>query len=80
LVFSSERERESAEQALTNVHVQTKRYFLPAHRQTAYAGSLSVGLPRTDDVHARLLCVPLFESLVTHDIERIAGVVEEAVS
>lgn len=78
LLFRTEEARASVERVLTDNLVQTKRYFLPAHRQHAYQGLSRVSLARTDEVHARLLCVPLYESLLPAQIQDIAGLIRHS--
>lgn len=77
LLFPSGIERARTEAALAAADVQTKRYFLPVHQQDVYARVMRVALNATDDVHSRLLCIPLFESLQSSQLNRVAGVIRQ---
>ena len=70
--------RDKVEAALTAEQIQTKRYFRPAHQMRAYRQWASGPLPRTEDVYARILCIPIFNELPDSDIERIAALVRRA--
>ncbi len=78
LLFRSSRERQRAEFALAEASIQTKRYFLPCHTQHAYSGCARVALKRTEDIHSRLLCIPLFEGLRLNELEDIVRRIEHA--
>jgi len=70
--------RDVVESALTAVGVATKRYFLPLHRQEAYAAHVEGALPATDEVAATTLCVPAFNDLGDDQVEAIARVIVAA--
>lgn len=68
-------QRDRIEAALTAEQIQTKRYFRPAHAMRAYRRWATRPLPRTDDVYARILCLPIFNELPDADVDRIAALV-----
>ena len=70
--------RDRVEAALTAEQVQTKRYFRPAHAMRAFRRYAKCPLPRTEDVYARILCLPIFNEIPDSDVDRIAGIVRRA--
>lgn len=70
--------RDRVEAALAAEAVQTKRYFRPAHQMRAYRHWASGPLPRTEELYARILCIPIFNELPDSDIERVAELVRRA--
>ena len=69
-----------AEAALTDASIQTKRYFVPLHTMPAYERFATPGAyPVTEDLHNRLLCVPLFGDLTSDDVDSICDLVVAAV-
>jgi dTDP-4-amino-4,6-dideoxygalactose transaminase len=78
VLFRQPAQRAAVEQALTAAGVQTKRYFLPCHRMTAYAGLAAGPLPVTDHVYERVLCLPLFHDLADERIWWICRLVASA--
>lgn len=79
VLFKAAGDREAAETSLGVGGVQTKRYFLPCHRQDAYQRADATDLPVTDSIYERILCVPLFESIRPEEIEQVAKLISEAV-
>lgn len=71
VLFESAAARASVERALASDGVQTKRYFLPCHQMDLYRGYTSTALPVTESTYERALCLPLYESLVAEDVDRI---------
>lgn len=71
------RDRDGLERRLTAAKVQTKRYFRPAHTMRAYRRFARGALPRTEDLYARILCLPIFNELRPNEVDLIAGVVRE---
>lgn len=78
ILFGSGAVRDRVEAALAEAEIQTKRYFRPAHTMRAFRRFATAGLPRTEDVYARILCVPIFNELPDEDVDRIAGVIRRA--
>ena len=77
LLFPAPEQRDRVEAALQEASVQTKRYFRPCHGMDAFAMYATGALPVTDDVYARVLCLPLFESMTPAQIDQICTVVEQ---
>lgn len=68
-------QRDRVEAALTAEQIQTKRYFRPCHTMRAYRRWATRPLPCTEDVYARILCLPIFNALGDDDVDRVIGVV-----
>jgi dTDP-4-amino-4,6-dideoxygalactose transaminase len=75
VLFGSAADRAAVEAALAAAGVQTKRYFRPCHTMTAFWPYANGPLPVTEDVYARVLCLPLFAALTETQIDQIAGIV-----
>jgi dTDP-4-amino-4,6-dideoxygalactose transaminase len=71
--------RDTVEQALTANEIQTKRYFRPCHLMDAFSEYADAPLPVTEDTYARILCLPLFESLSVDAIDHICEIVSGVV-
>jgi dTDP-4-amino-4,6-dideoxygalactose transaminase len=68
--------REAVQKALADAGVQSKRYFVPLHTMPAYKSfAENQSYPRTDELHEKLLCVPLYADLAVHDIDLICDLV-----
>lgn len=76
LLFDSGHARDRVEAALTAADVQTKRYFRPCHGMDAFRRYADGPLPVTEDIHSRILCIPLFEDLRADEIDLICRTVE----
>jgi len=72
-----ERGRAGLERSLEAAGIQTKRYFRPAHAMQAYRRYGTRRLPRTDDVAARILCLPIFNEISDAQIDEVAGRVKD---
>lgn len=77
-LFADTRTRDHVEAALTRAEVQTKRYFRPCHGMSGFEEFSQRPLPATDDVYARILCLPLYEELRDEDIDQICATVRNA--
>jgi dTDP-4-amino-4,6-dideoxygalactose transaminase len=78
ILFENGPARDRVEAALSAADVQTKRYFRPCHGMDAYRRYDMRPLPNTNDVHARILCVPLFEGLTEPEISLITATIGDA--
>ena len=76
--FSDRSRRDEVEVALDKAGIQTKRYFLPCHRMTAFKVFARRSLPMTELTYDHLLCVPLFEELTEDEVNQIAGIVRQS--
>jgi dTDP-4-amino-4,6-dideoxygalactose transaminase len=79
VLFGDGAARDRVEANLAEHRIQTKRYFKPCHAMPAYSPYADRPLPVTDDVHARSLCIPLFEELTVDELTLVCRLVEEAV-
>lgn len=57
--------------------VQTKRYFLPAHRMDFFRRFARGGLPHTEAVYEKILCLPIYNELPLAEVDRISQRVAE---
>lgn len=71
VLFARSDQRCRAEQALNQIGVQTKRYFMPVHKMTAYAKLACAHLPVTEDIYERILCLPIYHTIQPKQIDRI---------
>ena len=78
VLFKRPEQRAAAEEALTRAGIETKRYFLPVHRMTAFTAFATDRLPITDDVYERILCLPLFHELRAKQIRVICEYIRHA--
>lgn len=78
VLFETPAARDAAKQELAARDIQTKMYFRPCHRMTAFFPWADQPLPVTDDVYARILCLPLYASLTEAQIATICEVVTAA--
>ena len=65
------RGRDDLERALAAAGIQTKRYFRPAHAMRAYRRYATRALPRTDQVYARILCLPIFNRIRDAELDDV---------
>lgn len=80
LLFESEDARSRIEQTLAEAGVQTKRYFLPCHTQSAYVDLPRLPLPSTEVVAARSLCIPIFNDLTQSEVDLIVEGISRTIS
>jgi dTDP-4-amino-4,6-dideoxygalactose transaminase len=78
--FRKPEQRAAAEAALAAAGIMTKRYFFPVHRMEAYKAAMRRALPVTDELHERLLCIPLYHDLTFEQIDAIAGIIRKQLS
>jgi dTDP-4-amino-4,6-dideoxygalactose transaminase len=65
--------RDDLERALATAGIQTKRYFRPAHTMRAYRRYATRVLPRTEEVYARILCLPIFNEIRDAEVDEVIG-------
>jgi dTDP-4-amino-4,6-dideoxygalactose transaminase len=80
LLFERSEQRAAAEQALRVAGVETKRYFLPVHRMTAYAAYANIRLPITDDCYERVLCLPFYHELRKVQVRQVCAIIRDVLS
>jgi dTDP-4-amino-4,6-dideoxygalactose transaminase len=78
VLFPSGAARDAVEAGLERAGIQSKRYFRPCHTMPAYAEHVDGPLPVTEDVYARILCLPLYEDLTDHQRELVCSTVAAA--
>jgi dTDP-4-amino-4,6-dideoxygalactose transaminase len=72
-------DRDTFIEELRLLGIGTSVHYIPTHTFTGYASLQRVALPATDRLGAQLLSLPLYPTLLPHEIERvIAGVREVA--
>jgi dTDP-4-amino-4,6-dideoxygalactose transaminase len=79
VLFDTSAVRDTVQELLGAEKIQTKRYFRPCHTMDAFRQYSDEPLPVTEDTYARILCLPLFESMRHEDIDRICSLVRGAV-
>lgn len=72
IVFAAKVIRDRVERALSDAHIQTKRYFRPCHQMDAFAPHHTRKLPVTEATYARILCIPLYESISDEEISLVS--------
>ncbi len=75
VLFPTGAARDAAEARLTAADVQTKRYFRPCHTMRAFRQWAKRRLPVTEDVYARILCLPMFNELTERELDQVARLV-----
>jgi dTDP-4-amino-4,6-dideoxygalactose transaminase len=63
--------RERVKASLEAGGVLTRRYFFPSLNRLPYVKQ--VPMPVSDDLAARVLCLPLFAGMTTAQVDRVAG-------
>jgi dTDP-4-amino-4,6-dideoxygalactose transaminase len=64
--------------ALAARGIQTSVHYPPIHRFSAYSGLATRPLPRTDDLGARLLTLPLFPHMTEAQVDEVADALVDA--
>ena len=67
------RGRDDLERKLEAAGIQTKRYFRPAHTMRAYQRFATRPLPRTEQVYASILCLPIFNEIRDAEVDEVIG-------
>jgi dTDP-4-amino-4,6-dideoxygalactose transaminase len=80
ILFRLSDHRAEVESALASMGVQTKRYFFPVHRMKVYSHLPNDGLPVTNDVYERVLCLPVYFDLAPQETRSICRTILNAVS
>ena len=71
-------DRDVVRRHLAQEGIQTSVHYPPVHRFSAFAGSGSPPLPRTDAIAPRLLTLPLYPRLSMESVERVAKALRAA--
>lgn len=72
--------RDRVEQALSAKKIQTKRYFLPAHKMVAYAAYSDGRLPETERIYAEILCLPIFNEMEDSTAMRVCQAIKASLT
>ncbi len=73
VVFQSEAQVKSVMKALKDHEINARRYFFPSLDQLPYVEPSDN--PISKDISSRILCLPLYESLLSGDVERIVNLI-----
>ncbi len=68
--------RDKLERRLNSNSIQTKKYFLPAHRMNAFSEFKTRPLPKTDKVYDEILCIPIYNEMSDSEVERVCQVIK----
>jgi dTDP-4-amino-4,6-dideoxygalactose transaminase len=74
VIFDSEETLLRIEKALQAEHVFARRYFYPS-LNTFKDIVPYVAMPISEDIASRILCLPLYYTLLVEDVERIAKII-----
>jgi dTDP-4-amino-4,6-dideoxygalactose transaminase len=55
--------RDKIQKGLTTSGIQTKKYFMPAHRMPAFMNYCPYPLPVTEKLYEEILCLPIFNEM-----------------
>jgi dTDP-4-amino-4,6-dideoxygalactose transaminase len=71
--------RDGVRAALVERRIQTSVHYPPIHQFSAFSGYSSRALPRTEDVGARLLTLPLFPHMRDEQVDEVVDALAAAV-
>jgi dTDP-4-amino-4,6-dideoxygalactose transaminase len=78
IIFSSEAVLLQVKEALAKDEINTRRYFYPSLNKLPYVAQATCTV--SEDIAARVLCLPLFYELKDQDLERITTIIEKTVN
>lgn len=73
-VYGMDRDALMVAMAANNVFVR-RYYYPPCHRMPAYAARLHGALPRTEELAAKVLALPIYNDMTEAECDRIAGLI-----
>jgi dTDP-4-amino-4,6-dideoxygalactose transaminase len=76
VVFKSEAELLQVREALVNQQIFTRRYFYPSLNQLPFIKK-HFSCPVSEDISARVLSLPLYDSLSKNDVETICNIINK---
>ena len=76
VVFKSEKYLLQVREALANQQIFTRRYFYPSLNQLTFIKD-HFSCPVSEDISARVLSLPLYDSLSKADVETICGIINK---
>ncbi len=65
---------------LQNDEINTRRYFYPSLNILSQVTGIKISCPVSEDMSARILCLPLYSGLQINDIERITSIIRKSIS
>lgn len=80
VVFENEKSLLSAKSALQKQDINTRRYFYPSLNNLSHVTGVKESCPISEDLSARVLCLPLYPGLAEKDIEQISGIIAKEVA
>jgi dTDP-4-amino-4,6-dideoxygalactose transaminase len=75
LLFESEKKVEQIKNKLSKNSIQTRRYFYPLLSSLDYVDG-GRKTPVAERISKRILCLPLYHSLKSHEVENIVGLIK----
>jgi len=73
VIFANEKVMLKTREELLKNEISTRRYFYPSLNNVPQVKS--VPCPVSDDISARVLCLPLYPSLPQSDVHRISSII-----
>lgn len=75
IVFQTEELLKKVKSKLNENHIFPRRYFYPSLNKIKYINKQS--MPISESISNRILCLPLYDSLMNKDISRISTIINE---
>jgi dTDP-4-amino-4,6-dideoxygalactose transaminase len=73
VIFESEEQLKDTERSLNAANIFPRRYFYPSLNNLPYLNA--AGMPVSDSIAARILCLPLFTGLTEADVRHICSII-----
>ena len=80
VIFKSERELLEVREGLANTQVNTRRYFYPSLNTVPQLTGAKQCCPVSEDMSARVLCLPLYAGLMEEEIDMICTTIKNILS
>jgi dTDP-4-amino-4,6-dideoxygalactose transaminase len=78
VLFQSEQELLAAQSKLTQEGIVPRRYFYPSVNTLGAIVPGALEMPISEDIAARILCLPLYWKLPESEIERVCAIIRNA--
>jgi dTDP-4-amino-4,6-dideoxygalactose transaminase len=75
VIFENEEQLLNVQRELMNARISPRRYFYPSLNRLDYVESTE--MPISDDISARIMCLPLFHNLKKTDQDMILNIIKE---
>lgn len=79
VLFRSEKELMTVKTHLEKNELNTRRYFYPSLNNLPYI-KLPSHCPQSENISARILCLPMYQQLPTEDVTRICSLIKEVLA